>query len=379
MKLIHLSDLHLGKRVNEFPMIDDQAAVLDQILGIVQSERPDAVLIAGDVYDKPVPSTEAVRLFDDFLFRLSRMGVPACVISGNHDSAERIAFGGRLMDGSGIHLAPAYDGHVTPLRLEDAFGPVDIWMLPFIKPAHVRDAFPDAAVDSFTDAVHVAIAHMELDPAARNVLVTHLFVTGALRCDSEDVSVGGADNVDADVFAPFDYVALGHLHGPQSVGEPRIRYCGSPLKYSFSEAAQRKSATAVELGSKGRLDIREIPLQPVHDLREIRGTYDALTLKANYEGAATDDYLHAILTDETDVPDAMARLRVIYPNLIKLDYDNARARAAALAVEEAEIPEKRTEIELFEALYEAQNGRPMSGEQRRFSLSLFERIQEALP
>lgn len=378
MKLLHLSDLHLGIRVNGFSMLEDQAHILGQILGIVAGERPDAVLVAGDVYDKPVPPTEAVRLFDDFLVSLSRMGVPACVVSGNHDSAERVAFGGRLMDAAGVHLSPAYDGQTARVRLQDAHGPCFVHLLPFVKPAQVREAFPDADIRSYTDAVRAAVDHMDVDPAARNVLVTHQFVTGAERCDSEDVTVGGADNVDADVFAAFDYVALGHLHGPQNVGGPRIRYCGTPLKYSFSEASHRKSVTIVELGEKGCFAVREVPLTPRHNLREIRGTYDELTLKANYEGTAVDDYLHVILTDEADVPDAMARLRVIYPNLMRLDYDNTRARAAAMAVEDAEV-ERRSPVELFEALYEAQNGQPMSDEQRRFSIELFERIGESDP
>ena len=374
LKLIHLSDLHLGKRVNEFSMIDDQRFILDRILEIVGAESPDAVLIAGDVYDKAVPSTEAVRLFDDFLVRLAGMRLPVFVVSGNHDSAERIAFGGRLMDLSGIHMAPVYEGRVEPVSLEDAHGTCRIYMLPFVKPAHVRQAFPEEPVASYTDAVRTAIAHMDIDPGCRNVLIAHQFVTGAERCDSEDVSVGGVDNVDASVFEPFDYVALGHIHGPQNIGV-RIRYCGTPLKYSFSEAGHRKSVTVAELGEKGTLAVRAVPLVPRHDLREIRGTYEQLTLRANYQGTATDDYLHVVLTDEEDVPDAVARLRTIYPNLMKLDYDNTRTRTDPMLVE-AEAAERRSEVQWLEELYEKQNGRPMGEEQRRFSTDLFERLRE---
>lgn len=378
MKLIHLSDLHLGKRVNGFSMIEDQDYILRRVLEIIADEAPDAVLIAGDVYDKAVPSAEAVTLFDDFLFNLSRMNLQVCVISGNHDSPERVAFGARLMDASGIHLSPVYDGNVQPLTLNDGHGILNVYMLPFVKPAHVRRWFPDEAIESYTDAIRVAIAHMNVNTALRNILVTHQFVTGAERCDSEDLSVGGADNVDASVFTPFDYVALGHLHGPQHVGEARIRYCGTPLKYSFSEMSHHKSVTVAELGAKGALTIREIPLTPMRDLREIRGTYDELTFRANYQNTATDDYLHVVLTDEDDVPDAMAKLRVIYPNLMKLDYDNTRTRADSSIAEAAEA-ERKSEIELFDELYNAQNGQPMSEVQRRFAETLFEKIREEMP
>ena len=374
MKLIHLSDLHLGKRVNEFPMIEDQKHILEEILGIIGEEAPQGVIIAGDIYDKATPPTDAVKLFDDFLVRLAGMGMKVFVISGNHDSAERVAFGGRLMDASGIYLSPVYDGSVKPIPLRDAFGECRLYLLPFIKPVNARAAFPEETIASYTDALRAAVDHMEIDPSVRNVLVTHQFVTGAERCESEDINVGGSDNVDATVFEPFDYVALGHLHGPQNLGQ-RIRYCGTPLKYSFSEKDQEKSVTVVELGEKGTLKVRERPLHPLHDLREIRGTYDQLTLKANYAGTATDDYLHVVLTDEEDVPDAVARLQVIYPNLMKLDYDNTRTRADPMLVEAGDA-ERRTELDWLDELYEKQNGKPMSDVQRRFSEALFEALKE---
>ena len=228
MKLLHLSDLHLGKRVKDFSMLEDQQYILAEILRIAGEEAPDAVLIAGDVYDKSVPPAEAVELFDDFLVRLSRLNTQVFVISGNHDSPERVAFGGRLMDSSGIHLSPVYSGQVQPLSLTDPFGTVDFYMLPFLKPAHVRRFFPDSEISSYTDALRTAIGQMPVDPSRRNVLITHQFVTGAQRSDSEDISVGGTDNVDASVFDAFDYVALGHIHGPQHVGRETVRYCGTP-------------------------------------------------------------------------------------------------------------------------------------------------------
>lgn len=376
MKFLHLADLHLGKRVNGFSMLEDQAHILRQILAILDDEQPDGVLIAGDVYDKSVPSVEAVELLDGFLTELRARGVPVLLISGNHDSPERLAFGGRVMDSCGIHISPVYDGALAPVTLHDAFGPVHVWLLPFVKPAHVRRWFPDADIESYTDAVAEAVAHMDIDTAARNVLVTHQFVTGGTRSGSEELSVGGTDNVDSGVFAPFDYVALGHLHGAQHIGRETIRYAGSPLKYSFSEARQHKSVTVVTLGEKGDVQVRTAALTPLRELREIRGSYDELTARSFYEHTTyRSDYLHLILTDEQDVFDAMSRLRTIYPYLMTLDYDNARTRAAGGMSVPAET-ERRTPLELFEALYLRQNHRPMSEVQRAYIVQLMEQIME---
>ena len=376
MKFLHLADLHLGKRVNGFSMLEDQAHILRQILAILDDEQPDGVLIAGDVYDKSVPSVEAVELLDGFLTELRARGVPVLLISGNHDSPERLAFGGRVMDSCGIHISPVYDGALAPVTLHDAFGPVRVWLLPFVKPAHVRRWFPDADIESYTDAMAEAVAHMDIDTAARNVLVTHQFVTGGARSGSEELSVGGTDNVDSGVFAPFDYVALGHLHGAQHIGRETIRYAGSPLKYSFSEARQHKSVTVVTLGEKGDVQVRTVALTPLRELREIRGSYDELTARSFYEHTTyRSDYLHLILTDEQDVFDAMSRLRTIYPYLMTLDYDNARTRAAGGMSVPAET-ERRTPSELFEALYLRQNHRPMSEVQRAYIAQLMEQIME---
>ena len=376
MKFIHLSDLHLGKRVNEFSMLEDQRCILAEILRIIDEERPDGVLIAGDVYDKSVPSAEAVALLDDFLVRLAKRDLQIFLISGNHDSAERMAFGGRLMEGSGVHLAPVYDGRVEPIVLTDGHGPVKVYLLPFIKPAHVRRCFPEREISTYTEALSAAIEAMGVDQEERNVLVTHQFVTGAVRCDSEELSVGGTDNVDASVFAPFDYVALGHLHGPQTVGRETVRYCGTPLKYSFSEAGQQKSVTVVELGPKGTVTVGTVSLTPLRDLAELRGTYEELTFRGFYEGTSYQkDYVHITLTDEEDIPDAARKLQIIYPNLMKLDYDNKRTRAG-LRLDGAEDAEHKSPLELLEEFYEKQNGQPMGGEQRDFAREWMERIWE---
>lgn len=375
MKLIHLSDLHLGKRVNEISMLEDQEYILTQIIQIIDGEQPNAVLIAGDVYDKSVPSAEAVTLFDDFLCRLAKRNLPVLIISGNHDSPERLAFGGRLMEGAGVHLSPVYSGSVSPVTLSDQYGEVHFWLLPFIKPAHVRRFFPDETVESYTDAIRTAIRHMAVDTATRNLLLTHQFVTGAQTCESEELSVGGSDNVDASVFNCFDYVALGHLHGPQNIGSNRIRYCGTPLKYSFSEANHYKSVTVVELGAKGELQVHTVPLTPRHDLREISGTFAELTDRTYSSTTAADDYLHIILTDEEDVPEALGRLRVIYPNIMRLSYDNTRSRSSQV-IGSAEQVQSRSPLDLFEELYQIQNNQPMSEVQRAFTQELIESIQE---
>jgi exonuclease SbcD len=375
MKLIHLSDLHIGKRVNEVSMIGEQEFILTRILNVVDAEQPEAVLISGDVYDKSVPSAEAVTLFDDFLVQLAKRKRQVFIISGNHDSPERLAFGSRLMEGKGIHIAPAYSGSVAPVTLEDAYGALHFWLLPFVKPIHVKRFYPEAGIETYTDACRVAVEQMQMDTGERNVLLTHQFVTGSVTCESEEISVGGSDNVDAAVFADFDYVALGHIHGPQNIGTERIRYCGTPLKYSFSEAGHKKSVTVVELEEKGTFRMHTVPLIPAHDMREIRGTYEEITAKSFYRDTPVEDYLHITLTDEEDVPEAVARLRVIYPNLMKLSYDNTRTRSNAVIDGAAEVQTK-TPLELFGELYGLQNNQPMSEVQEEFMRNLIETIWE---
>ena len=375
MKFMHLSDLHIGKRVNEVSMLEDQEYILTLILRMIDREKPEALIIAGDVYDKSVPAAEAVALLDDFLCRLAKRNLPVLIISGNHDSPERLAFGGKLMEGAGIYISPVYGGSVEKVQLKDSHGTVKFWMLPFIKPSHVRRFFPEEKIESYTDAMRVAIAAMGIDENERNVLITHQFVTGASTCESEEISVGGTDNVDAAVFEGFDYVALGHIHGPQNVGSERIRYCGTPLKYSFSEAGHKKSITLVELGEKGELEVSTLPLVPRRDMREIKGTYNELTAKSYYEGTAVEDYLHITLTDEEDVPEAVGRLRVIYPNLMKLSYDNRRTQSSNV-INAAEDVQQKSPLSLFEELYEMQNNQTMSAEQRSFAQELIEQIWE---
>lgn len=375
MKLLHLSDLHLGKRVNGFSMLEDQRYILGQILEIADEVKPEGILLAGDIYDKPVPPAEAVQLFDWFLTELAKRQLAVLGISGNHDSAQRLAFGARLMSGRNIFLPPVYDGKVEKVCLEDESGKVWIHLLPFIKPALVSHAFEGAEPGSYDEAVRIAVNHMDIDRTERNVLIAHQFVTGAARCESEEVVVGGLDNVDASVFDAFDYVALGHIHSPQSVGRETVRYCGTPLKYSFSEAKQEKSVTLVELGKKGECSIKTLPLTPLRDLRVIRGTYMELTALSFYEHTNRQDYIQAVLTDEEDIPDGLAKLRVIYPNLMRLEYDNRRTRENQV-IEAAEAVEEKSELELFEEFYELQNNQPMSEKQQKLVKELIEKLKE---
>ena len=324
MRFLHLSDLHLGKRVCEFSMLDDQRYILEQILSLLDSHPVDAVLLAGDLYDKPVPPAEAVRLLDWFLTELSRRELPVFAISGNHDSADRVAFGSALLAESRVYVSPVFSGPPEPITLTDAHGPVDLYLLPFLKPAMVRHVWPDTPIESYNDALSCVLDHCSPDPARRSVLVAHQFVAGAASCESE-------------------------------------------------EASQHKSVTFVELGEKGSVTIAAEPLVPRHDLRELRGSYMELTDRRNYEGTAVDDYLHITLTDEQDIPEALARLRVIYPNLMRLDYDNRRTQTR----QELDAPakaEQKTPLEHFADFYQLQNNQPLTHEQAAFCQQLIESI-----
>ena len=375
MKFVHLSDLHLGKRVNEYSMLADQEYILTKIINIIDDEKPAGVIIAGDVYDKSIPSAEAVQMFDDFLTRLAKRNLQVFVISGNHDSPERMSFGSRLMDQSGIHISQVYSGKIEPFAMKDEHGIINVYMLPFVKPAHVK-RFSDESIESYTDAIRVAVAEMNVDQGARNLLITHQFVTGATRSESEDISVGGSDNVDVTVFDDFDYVALGHIHSPQNCTTERVRYCGTPLKYSFSEAKDSKSVTIVELAKKGSLSVKTVSLVPMRDMVEIKGRYNEIMLKSFYENTSyQEDYTHITLTDEEDIVDAIGKLRTVYHNLMKLDYDNKRTRSVA-QVDGAVDVETKTPIELFSDFYELQNNQPMSDEQKAFVEDLIEQVWE---
>ena len=377
MIFFHLSDLHIGKKVNKKSLLEEQAHILNAIIRAAEDRKPDGVLIAGDIYDLAVPSAEAVALFDDFLVRLQSLGTKVFVISGNHDSAERIAFASRIMNRSGVYMSPVYAGETTPIVLSDGFGEVAIYMLPFVKPATVRYWAGDDSIKTYDDAVRYAVGKMDVDPSRRNIILAHQYITNAKRSDSEEVSVGGMENVDASVFDAFDYVALGHLHRPQTCARETVRYSGSPLKYSFSEVNDKKGIVVVELGKKGDVTMNTIPLEPLHDWHDLRGTYDELTAKSFWEGTPyREDFVRVTLTDEEDIPDAIGKLRAVYHNLMEFQYDNKRTRSGMTAVGGAEKVHEKTPQELFSELYEKQNGQPMSEEQEAFLKGLVESIWE---
>lgn len=377
MKLIHLADLHIGKRVNEISMIEDQRYILKQVLECVAEEQPDGILVAGDIYDRMVPSVEAVQLLDTFLTELSNQKVPVYLISGNHDSAERVSFGAKLLTKSQIYMATQYQGKMEKVTMQDAYGRVNLYLLPFLKPAQVRAVWKEEAegISTYQDAIDFVMAKEEINPEERNVLVAHQFVAGAQTCDSEERSIGGLDQIAATSYQVFDYVALGHLHGPQQVSRKTIRYAGTLLKYSFSEIHHKKSITIVELREKGQVEVRQRPVHPLHDMRQLRGNYEELVKRENYENTDTEDYLRIILSDEEDIYDAVGKLRVIYPNLMRLEYDNTRTRKRQ-TIGETEPVEKKMPIDFMEELYQIQNNKAMSLEQRNYVKKMMETIWE---
>lgn len=377
MKFLHIADIHIGRRIGEFSLLEDQQAVLDQILDIAREEKPDGVLICGDVYDKSLPAGEAVTLLDDFLTGLVALHLPVFMVSGNHDSPERLNFGSRIMHKSGLHICGTYDGTVRKEVLEDAFGKVNIFLLPFLKPGMVRGYF-DAEIQTHDDAVRAALGKADIHAGERNILVAHQFVVNGgqtpVCSDSETISVGGLGNVDAGAFDAFDYAALGHLHRPQPIGRGTVRYAGSPLKYSFSEAYHDKSVTIVELREKGCVDIRTIPLVPLRDMREIKGPIEELIRAGAEGGKLSEDYIHAVITDEDEIYDAVGQLRQVYPNLMHIDFENKRTtlNADAKTAAAGEVSRK-SPLELFSEFYRSQNNEELSGEQQEIMRDIFEK------
>lgn len=369
MKILHLGDLHLGKRYQEYSFIEDQRYLLDQVLERVEQERPELVVIAGDVYDKSVPSEEAVKLFDDFLLRLLNRGLEVAVSSGNHDSAERLAFGNRYFR-ENLHISSSYHGSLESFSMQDEYGELRVYMLPFVKPAMVRPYFPEEEIGSYTEAVRAALREVPRDDI-RKVLVAHQFVTGAQKSESEEVNVGSLDNVDAEVFDAFDYVALGHIHRAQSVGRPGIRYCGTLLKYNISEANQQKSFCFAELREKGNLKITTLPVLPLHDMVRIEGMFQDIISREHLAACNPEDYTYIVLNDEQDVPHVMNRLRSHFKRVLGLAYNNARTKAERMDLERIHIEDK-TPFELVGELFYKTNGQPMNAAQAKLIQDLIE-------
>lgn len=376
MKILHLADLHLGKKVNGFSMIEDQKYILEQIIEITDVEKPDVIIIAGDIYDKAIPPIEAVELLDEFIFKISERKINTLIISGNHDSPERLAFGAKIINLSKIYISPAYNGEISKITLEDENGEVNFYLLPFVKPANVRRFFTEEKIGTYTDAIRVIVEKMEIDVEKRNILVAHQFVTGASRTESEEISVGGLDNVEASVFEKFDYVALGHIHRPQNIGgNERIRYCGTPLKYSFSEINDKKSVSIIEMKSKEDFELKLVELTPKRDMRKIKGEYAEIVAKENYENTNVDDYIQVVLTDEEEIPDVIQKLRNVYKNVMKLEYDNKRTQENSTFDFEIEV-ENKSPIEIFSEFYKIQNNQEMNDEQMKIVVELMEKVWE---
>lgn len=376
MKIIHLSDLHLGKKLENYDLLEDQKYILTEVLKIINNEKPDAVIIAGDIYDKSVPPVEAVSLFDWFLVKLSSLNLQVYIISGNHDSPERLAFGESLMRNEGIHISPVYNGTVSAITQTDEYGKVNFFLLPFVKPYRVKRYYPESEIASYTDALRTVIDDMHINENERNILIAHQYVTGAERSDSEEITVGGLDNVDVSVFDGFDYVALGHIHSPQHIGRDAVRYSGTPIKYSFSEVDQTKTVTVIDMKEKGNTEIHCVPLYPLRDMHVIKGTFSDLTSKEYYLGTGfQDDYMRVILTDEDDIPDAAAKLRMVYNYLVRIEYDNTRTRHNA-EIGRAEEVDNKSPLELFSELYVAQNGMALTVDQEEYLNSVIEEIWE---
>lgn len=356
MKFLHTADLHLGKQMNDLSLMEDQAAVLDQIVQVAVDEDVQAVLIAGDVYQRSTPQAEAMAMFDRFVSRLAEAGKMVMIISGNHDSAQRISYFSSLVRDAGVHLTEAFTGELQHVTLQDAYGPVTVWLMPFLRPAQVRRVWPEEKIASYQDAVAAVIRHAEIDCTKRNVLMCHQFVSGCVTCDSEEMSVGTLDQIDGAILADFDYVALGHIHGPQKVLRETMRYAGSPLKYSFSEARHHKSVTIVEMYEKGDTQVRTVPLYPLRDVRCVEGM-----LKDLMDEPYTEDYVWITIHDELPPPDAKVSLSVNHPNMLKFSVVNSRTKTDQ-DVRAAEMMEKKTVLELFNDFYRLQNNDQLPSE-----------------
>ena len=376
MKMIHLADLHIGKVVNGFSMLEDQQHVLSQILKYIKEHKVQAVLISGDVYDKPTPGVNAVKVFDQFLTDLTKENTAIFIISGNHDSPERLSFAGRIMQEQNIYLCGSFFEAITCVTLEDEFGPVNFHLLPFLKPASVKHLFEDQTISSYEDAVKAVLEISDIHMENRNVLLTHQFYIGSGAnpelSESEVGPVGGIDSIHVNCVSEFDYVAMGHLHCPQQVGSPHIRYAGSPLKYSFSECHHHKSAALIELGKKGDLSITLLPLSPIHDMRKIKGPISELLSDAVVSQSNHEDYLHITLTDEEEIIDAIGKIRMVYPNVMTLTFENKRTRAG-IDLHSIEPLKKASSMELFKSFFHAQNGIEMNSEQTAITKEFFEK------
>ncbi len=373
MKIAHISDLHLGKSLYNYSLIEDQDYILDQITGILVEKKVEVLIIAGDVYDKNVAPEAGLKVLRKFLNRLVEAEIKVLIISGNHDSAERLTFGAEFMTEKGIYFSKVYDGTIEPVTFEDDFGPVNFYLLPFVKPSTVQHYYEDKTISTYEDAVRCAVEHMNVNYSERNVAIAHQNIMNAERCESEEIIIGFQDAVSDEVFKDFDYTALGHIHKQQKIGKHNVMFSGTPLKYSTSEFTHKKVMPLITLGEKGKVDIELIPLEPKRDLRQITGTLDEIMKASKGDPNNHEDFIDVILTNENEVMDAMATLRTVYPNVLKITYDNKASRAAE-NIERLGAVDKKNPLEIFEAFYKSRIGEDMDDQKKEYIHSLIEKI-----
>lgn len=373
MKLAHIADLHIGKKLNDFSLIDNQCDVLRQIVDWINRLNLDGIMIAGDVYDTTFPTIEAVELLDEFLTELSELKVHIFIIGGNHDSQQRLSFGARILEKSAIHISSVFNGNVDKVVLSDEYGDLNFYLLPYIRPIHVRKAYEDFKGEGFTEAIRYVLNKINPDISKRNILICHQFVTGAATSESEEIYVGGSENVDFTLFDKFDYVALGHLHKPQFVGRETVRYAGTPLKYSFSEAGHTKTMTVVDIREKGSIHIEEMPLEAKQDLLELKGSFTQLTSPEFRETVDRNAFIRVTLTDETIISNGISELRKYYPYILSLGYDNSMTRHDS-KVKAANISESLNPLKMVEDLFRGQNNREMNEAERKIVTELVDRV-----
>jgi len=370
MKIVHLADLHLGKILQEQSLIEDQEYMLKEIINIIKAEKVQVLLISGDVYDRSVPPTEAVNLLDSFFkILIKELKIKVFIISGNHDSKDRLGFGNKIFEDEGLYIESKYTGTLKKVKLEDEYGPLNIYMLPFIKPVEVKKFFEDDLENNYDLAINKIIEKEEINETERNIIMVHQFVTAGNvkpeRTESEVLSLGGIENVDVSNFKSFDYVAIGHVHRPQKIGRDTARYAGTILKYSFSEINHNKSIPIIDIKEKGNITINLLPLKPLRDMREIKGPIEELIKEENYKEGNLEDYIKAIITNEEPVYDAIGKIKKIYPNTLKLEIQNSKTinsnTEQNINLEEVK---KKSELELFSDFYKLQNNLDLNEKQK---------------
>lgn len=375
MKFAHLADLHIGKRLYEYSLVENQKDILNKIVELVKANCVDGVVISGDIYDKSVPPVDAVEIMDDFLSALSSLEIFIIIIGGNHDSVVRLSFASKILEKNNVYISPVFNGNVEKVEMTDKFGRINFYLLPYIRPVNVRRAYEDFEGETFTEALKFVMDKINPDTSMRNVLVSHQFVTGAQKSDSEEIYVGGSENVAYTLFDDFDYVALGHLHMPQAVGRETVRYAGTPLKYSFSEISHKKSMTIVDIREKGKVEIEVIPLIPTQGLVELKGSLKELINDSVVASVECNSFVKITLTDEVLKNDALDVLKQFYPYIVSIGYDNSMTRQNNVVQSRAVSEEQRPE-EIVEELFVQQNNRQMNDVERGLIEKLVKKVWE---